>query len=1049
MSRWTLIGGEPGATYRYLGADATRDLNAQNYADTSLWAKLGGTPDTTYQFVGSALDAGSIDINAQDYADTSLWAPFTRTPGAAIVTAVGEVSVTASDSGAIFANVKVVSSSSTTNDGGASVAQKEANNFIPADFLSSEGERTLAFGDRVRIAAISEDHASSDGEVDIANGETVRVEDGYADARFTTDSGKRIVLTGDTVEVQTGYAGGGTAGQVYRYLGLNKRLDLGAQDYSDTDLWAPIAGESGRLYEYIGTAAQGMGRDLSLQDYTDTALWTPLGGDEGIVYQWMGPTGTTIDLTAPIDPVSGDPIPYDNLDWWKPVLGTSLIPQGINVSESNSTAVGGLIVLNDIRSKAHAYVDQVTLTAGSLLVRATEQALMRATADAAFISSGGSSFGDIGGDSWAVGAVIATNTILSEATAEVLDSVVETGPPSTDTTGDVIVDAENLSVIDAVTKNASQSQGNTVGITLAFNTIGWKSQNFLFRAVDAIVGDPLIANAFDNQQPALVQARVVNSKVHADGDASVTGLNEAVINAEVTNEATSIVEMIEGSKSAAVGGVIASNMVLIQTRSSITLDLTGRTVHTPTDTDVDTLHELLVQVDPLHVYRWAGARGPPLASLADSSQNYATNSDWVWINSFSAGGSLTVSADETGVINADSSLIVLARAVSDGGISIAADLVTQILSDYTYTTNSGTQIVTPGQTVRVADGYANGGTPGSIYSFAGPKVHVDYVASLVPGQLRDVKHDETVQLPLAWTGAGVAGGTYKFLGTDVQGMGLDLATVDYTGALWQLVSSPIALGVGGLHRTPRGGTSCRSTPSTTRSASSRSRAHEHQRVGRGRASARSSSSTTSAAELRATSRSRRSAPAERRGDGARGRARSTRPTRAASSPRAAARSPPRRTATASPSPSTSSSTTNFVLSGAEAPSPTATSRRPTGDVTVDAENTSIIAADITSTTTSNGVSVGVTLAFNTVGWSSQNILFNIADAIAGDLIGHTIPVKATATISGSTISAGQRAEGDGRHRTRRSRPRSTRRPSRSRSPPRARHWPSPSTRSSR
>ena len=76
-----------------------------------------------------------------------------------MLNAVGEVTVTASDSGAIFANVKVVGSSSTTNDGGASVAQTEANNFIPADFLSSEGLRTLPFGDRVRIAAVREDHA--------------------------------------------------------------------------------------------------------------------------------------------------------------------------------------------------------------------------------------------------------------------------------------------------------------------------------------------------------------------------------------------------------------------------------------------------------------------------------------------------------------------------------------------------------------------------------------------------------------------------------------------------------------------------------------------------------------------------------------------------------------------------------------------------------------------------------------------------------------------------------------------------------------------------
>ena len=92
----------------------------------------------------------------------------------------------------------------------------------------------------------------------------------------------------------------------------------------------------------------------------------------------------------------------------------------------------------------------------------------------------------------AISGVIATNTILSSAEAYVRDSQVRTHATA-ETTGDVIVDAENVSQIDAFTKNATESAGNTFGVTLAFNTIGWASQNFLFRAVDVLVGDPLIA----------------------------------------------------------------------------------------------------------------------------------------------------------------------------------------------------------------------------------------------------------------------------------------------------------------------------------------------------------------------------------------------------------------------------------------------------------------------------------------------------------------------------------------------------------------------------
>ena len=64
----------------------------------------------------------------------------------------GDVLVQASDSAGIFANIKLVSSSTVTNDGGLGVLQSEINNFIPADFLSSEGVRAIDFGQRVRIA---------------------------------------------------------------------------------------------------------------------------------------------------------------------------------------------------------------------------------------------------------------------------------------------------------------------------------------------------------------------------------------------------------------------------------------------------------------------------------------------------------------------------------------------------------------------------------------------------------------------------------------------------------------------------------------------------------------------------------------------------------------------------------------------------------------------------------------------------------------------------------------------------------------------------------
>ena len=65
----------------------------------------------------------------------------------------GDLGVQATDSAGIHSNVKIVSSSVTTNTGGTAVLQDQINKFLPADYLSSEGERHDAFGDRVRVAA--------------------------------------------------------------------------------------------------------------------------------------------------------------------------------------------------------------------------------------------------------------------------------------------------------------------------------------------------------------------------------------------------------------------------------------------------------------------------------------------------------------------------------------------------------------------------------------------------------------------------------------------------------------------------------------------------------------------------------------------------------------------------------------------------------------------------------------------------------------------------------------------------------------------------------
>ena len=251
--------------------------NAASSVASALWGAKGKS-------VGAIVASNKVSSLAQ------------ATITSSTVTHGGAVSVTAADAAGVFANVKMVSSSSTTNDGGASVLQHEISNFVPADFLSTEGTQTLKYGDRVRVKA--------------------------------------------------GHTAGGTVGGVYRYLGEEAAIDLGNEDYTD-------------------------------------------------------------------------------LGYWQPVEETTLIPQGLNVSTSDSTAVGGIVVLNDVRSTVDAHLASVTLTAGSLSLSADETAIIVATADSSATSSGGSSFNGKGA-SLAVNATIATNAVQSSTKAYIDASDVTT-----------------------------------------------------------------------------------------------------------------------------------------------------------------------------------------------------------------------------------------------------------------------------------------------------------------------------------------------------------------------------------------------------------------------------------------------------------------------------------------------------------------------------------------------------------------------------------------------------------------------------------------------
>src|SRR4029079_7577411 len=177
---------------------------------------------------------------------------------------------------------------------------------------------------------------------------------------------------------------------------------------------------------------------------------------------------------------------------------------------ADATAASGLASRNDVRGGAFASITNVTVTAGTgISVKALETATIRAKGDSVAEAHGGSLIDN--NDSKGMAFQIATNVMLSGATATVTDSVLIANG------GDVIVSADNTSKLEALMTTLVESPELSIGVTLAFNSIGWDSQNILFNLADAVLG-----LGIGDQHPAQTIARGVRTTIVASGKISVT-----------------------------------------------------------------------------------------------------------------------------------------------------------------------------------------------------------------------------------------------------------------------------------------------------------------------------------------------------------------------------------------------------------------------------------------------------------------------------------------------------------------------------------------------
>ncbi len=224
------------------------------------------------------------------------------------------------------------------------------------------------------------------------------------------------------------------------------------------------------------------------------------GGQAGAVYERTG-AGGLLDLGTQVYDVAGGwtklSATADTLDGL--YAGITAFA-GLNFTASKARAVGILVLYNDLRSEVHATIDHavVTATAGTVTVSALQNALLKVLATVTVSAFGGSSVGtgsEEGTDVYAYTGQLVTNVVLAHTTALLDDSRV--------TARALVVDATSTSGIDARVLTNAASGEDTKAVTIAFNTVGWKTQNLLFNIVDAVLGDPLLADGVQRDGPGI------------------------------------------------------------------------------------------------------------------------------------------------------------------------------------------------------------------------------------------------------------------------------------------------------------------------------------------------------------------------------------------------------------------------------------------------------------------------------------------------------------------------------------------------------------------
>jgi hypothetical protein len=249
-----------------------------------------------------------------------------------------------------------------------------------------------------------------------------------------------------------------------------------------------------------------------------------------------------------------------------------------------------------VQGGAEANIHDTTLVtaSGDIVVRADEEAILDAATEtdllATIKAAKEKAFGlsSVSSGTLALGAsgIVATNAVQSDASATVMNSSLTTQDLAAGR-GNVSVEASNNVKLDALALNTIRTEiavlaspppmaasgagtrNDVIGVTLAFNSIGWQPQKTLFNTIDTILGDPAMSGAYGGQTNSDATAAVVDTLITATGEVKVSSLAMADLTSLVENFTLADSLGRTGTQGVSLGAVVASNKVASAAHASI------------------------------------------------------------------------------------------------------------------------------------------------------------------------------------------------------------------------------------------------------------------------------------------------------------------------------------------------------------------------------------------------------------------------------------------------------------------------------------------------